>query len=43
MLDDPDGTNTKSIENYFGNLDREIRNDWCPRIRKVNDYWEKWD
>ena len=25
MLDDPDATNTKSIENYFGNLDREIR------------------
>ena len=40
MLDDPDATNTKSIENYFGNLDREIRKavaQGCPRIRKVND------
>ena len=25
MLDDPDATNTKSIENYFGNLDRELK------------------
>jgi len=25
MLDDSDATNTKSIENYFGNLDREIK------------------
>ena len=25
MLDGPDATNTKSIENYFHNLDQEIR------------------
>ena len=25
MLNDPDVTNAKSIENYFGNLDQEIR------------------
>ena len=25
MLDDPDATHSKPIENYFGNLDRELK------------------
>ena len=37
MLDDPYATNTKSIENYFGNLDREIRKTGAQGFGKCSD------
>ena len=37
MLDDPDATNTKSIENYFGNLDREITKAGSQGFNKCSD------
>ena len=37
MLDDPDGTNTKPIENLFGNLDRELRKTGPQGFMKVSD------
>ena len=37
MLDDPDATNTKSIENYFGNLDQEIRMTGAQGFEKCSD------
>eukprot|EP00111_Clytia_hemisphaerica_P016701 TCONS_00049517-protein len=53
MLDDPDATNTKSIENYFGNLDREIKkagsqgfnkccDDLTIKICKRCHRWQAW-
>ena len=37
MLDDPYPTNTKSIENYFGNLDWEIRKTGAQGFGKCGD------
>ena len=37
MLDFPDATNAKSIENYFGNLDREIRKTGAQGFGKCSD------
>ena len=37
MLDDPDATNTKSIENYFGKLDREITEASSQEFNKFYD------
>ena len=37
MLDDPDATNSKPIENLFGNLDREIRKTGPQGFKKVSD------
>ena len=37
MLDDPDATNTKPIENLFGNLDREIKKTGSSGFKKVSD------
>ena len=37
MLDVPDATNTKSIGNYFGNLDREIRKTSAQGFGKCRD------
>ena len=36
MLDDPDATNSKPIENLFGNLDREIRKTGPQGFKKVS-------
>ena len=37
MLDDPDATNTKPIENLFGNLDHELRKTGPQGFMKVSD------
>ena len=37
MLDDPDATNTKPIENLFGNLDREIKKTGSSGFKNVSD------
>ena len=37
MLDDPDAANIKSIVNYFGNLDGEIRKTGAQGFEKCND------
>ena len=37
MLEDPDATNAKSIVNYFGNLDGEIRKTSAQGFQKCSD------
>ena len=37
MLDDPDASHTKSIENYFGNLDRELKKSGAQGFNKSCD------
>jgi hypothetical protein len=37
MLDDPDATHTKPIENYFGNFDRELEKTGSQGFEKVTD------
>ena len=36
-VNDPDATNTESVENYFGNLDQEIRKTGALGFGKCND------
>ena len=37
MLDDPDAVNIQSIENYFENLDRQIRKTVVQGFEKCSD------
>ena len=37
MLDDPDAVNIQSIENYFGNLDLQIRKTGVQGFEKCNN------
>ena len=37
MLDDPDATHTKPIENLFGNLDQELKKTGPQGFRKASD------
>ena len=39
MLDDSDTNHSKPVENYYGNLDREIEKTGAQGFGKVSDDW----